>query len=1412
MTSRIVPRLPQYFSLIISATLLVNLLGAVHAQSIPSSLGWYQIPGTQLRNFCPPNGFGGSSYAFRDNCWAVTAAWNSAAFDSTRNRLIIWGGGHGDYLGNEIYALELNSLKMQRLTNPALPLPSDSCPDALVGGTQPNSRHTYDGIAYIPNLDKMFVFGGALSPCGYFNASTWLFNFGNLQWEKKNPSGTIPQPDPGIVTAYDPNSGKIFLHDNLNLYTYAPATNSYQKLTNNGAGIDYHMTGVIDPVRRRLLIIGNGHIWAYDISAGSSYTKQSLSTTGGSAVINASYPGLTYDPVTDGIVAWIGGNTVYSLNLETNTWTATSSFTGGPGSALPNGTYKRWSYAPASGVFVLVNSADQNAYTFRLSSGGTTPLPPADTAAPSNPTSLLATSTSSSQINLSWTASTDNVGITAYRIERCQGSGCTNFAQTTSITAPFYSDIGLSAGTTYTYRIRAEDAAGNSSGYSNTSSATTRIQPVAPTLELSAAPTSVGSGSATVLTWSSANASSCTATGGWSGSKPTSGSQSSGPLNANTAFTLTCSGTGGSISQEAPVTVTSSTSGGSPILLVDFGKTSASSIFGLSGWSTVLKDIYTDYRDIGPAGTTIVVGDNYSYNFQGVSGTARPFVVGEKIRATWYNNSPTRPVFTPNVSFTDSDRVGSGATGVWYPMSTVTIPPFGSATSEYTFMSSSVGFYSLVNLNVNYTNNQIIVADKIELVPAGSSNPLSFDFSLATSGNPSVIPGQAISSNITATLVSGISEAAGFSVSGLPSGATGTFSQTLCNPTCSTTLDISTLSTTAIGNHTITVTAVAGSVTRTASFVLTVTTSTNTPQSGILPIGQLIHDGPPTPEQISLLLPVLGYLPQTATATVRYKRSSSSTWITGHPLFRIQPTLSTSPYVGFIPDAFAWPIIDLAPGTSYDVEVTVTSGTSSEIRTGSFTTRPLPPVRATSNKTITPGSSSSTIQSVLNNLVPGDVLEFKNGIYSIDNLQLARSGTTENPIYIRGESRPGVVLSDPTGRIFHVLDASHMVVENMTLRGSGIDSGTSASSVGIQFHDGSPRQTRVTIRNVTITGVDVGIKAYHEISEFLAYDNTLIGNNTWTPGLIDTNATWDDDGINIPGYGNCAFNNTLHGFGDSFAVDTASLATDSIGIYFYRNDIRNSGDDSFEADGAHRNISFYDNRIHNAMSFLSLDPLFGGPLLFARNIIINVGRTPFKWNSQNSGQFIYNNTIVETRLKNDVSGWYQPNNGAQRAYGYQNNILIYRGNGAYTPWLESPGHDPVDWTHNSWFPNRGVQWGGVWNSLAAAQAGISSTTQIFSGTTKRLANDNIITSDPFLTPIILGNDYHTEVAASYIPQLASGSPAKSSGTIIANITDGFSGVAPDRGAIISGKPTVQYGDRGPITGTPPAAPTALTLQ
>ena len=88
------------------------------------------------------------------------------------------------------------------------------------------------------------------------------------------------------------------------------------------------------------------------------------------------------------------------------------------------------------------------------------------------------TSANSSQIALSWTASTDPLGVTGYRVERCQGVGCVNFTQVATTTSTSFIDTGLTASTTYTYRVRAADTAGNLSAYSNTLAAYTQASQV----------------------------------------------------------------------------------------------------------------------------------------------------------------------------------------------------------------------------------------------------------------------------------------------------------------------------------------------------------------------------------------------------------------------------------------------------------------------------------------------------------------------------------------------------------------------------------------------------------------------------------------------------------------------------------------------------------------------------------------------------------------------------------------------------------------------------------------------------------------------------------------------------------------------------------------------------------------------
>ncbi len=121
-------------------------------------------------------------------------------------------------------------------------------------------------------------------------------------------------------------------------------------------------------------------------------------------------------------------------------------------------------------------------------------LPP-DTTPPTTPGPLTATTVSSSQINLTWSASTDNVGVAGYNIYR-------NGTQIATVTTTTYSDTGLLPSTTYTYSVSAYDAAGNTSSMSASASATTTLVPdiTPPTVPASLVATAISS-SQVNLSW-----------------------------------------------------------------------------------------------------------------------------------------------------------------------------------------------------------------------------------------------------------------------------------------------------------------------------------------------------------------------------------------------------------------------------------------------------------------------------------------------------------------------------------------------------------------------------------------------------------------------------------------------------------------------------------------------------------------------------------------------------------------------------------------------------------------------------------------------------------------------------------------------------------------------------------------------
>jgi len=185
---------------------------------------------------------------------------------------------------------------------------------------------------------------------------------------------------------------------------------------------------------------------SYTINPGVSYTMNSGTDDLPFAIEDAAIVGAAYDPATQRI--YISQKAGDKPNLEP---------------------------FPLIHVFAVQVGAGTGGSTSGGGSTGST----ADVQAPTVPASLSATALSASQIALSWSPSTDNVGVAGYNVYR-------NGNQIATTTATSFQDSALSAATTYSYSVAAFDAANNVSAQSSVASATTQqaADTIAPTVTI----------------------------------------------------------------------------------------------------------------------------------------------------------------------------------------------------------------------------------------------------------------------------------------------------------------------------------------------------------------------------------------------------------------------------------------------------------------------------------------------------------------------------------------------------------------------------------------------------------------------------------------------------------------------------------------------------------------------------------------------------------------------------------------------------------------------------------------------------------------------------------------------------------------------------------------------------------------
>ncbi|MEX0704601.1 MAG: hypothetical protein WD069_21050 [Planctomycetales bacterium] len=338
---------------------------------------WLAVPGSKMRAVCLPEGKfpvlrgsgGVGPHGIMD--------YSGGLFDTKRDRMIIWGGGHAGYAGNEIYAFDVGTMKWERLNEPSEPTNGrDTAPDG-----KPASRHTYNGLAYIAHADRMFGLGG--SPCGSGNAvcqNTWIFDFDPKTWKNMEPAGTLPSAGYECNASYDPETKKVWWGNDAvtNRFRHGPGLFSYDYDANRWEKHDdfdfgYYISTI--DTKRGLLVLMScrrersspKNVFVYDIR-NKDFTRKRWETTGGDEFLGSNKPGLAYDPVADRYVGWTGG-AVYALDPESKKWTKHDPPGGPDRNKARQGIYGRWRYVPSVNAFIAAHSVDDDVHFFKLTAG-----------------------------------------------------------------------------------------------------------------------------------------------------------------------------------------------------------------------------------------------------------------------------------------------------------------------------------------------------------------------------------------------------------------------------------------------------------------------------------------------------------------------------------------------------------------------------------------------------------------------------------------------------------------------------------------------------------------------------------------------------------------------------------------------------------------------------------------------------------------------------------------------------------------------------------------------------------------------------------------------------------------------------------------------------------------------------------
>jgi hypothetical protein len=241
-----------------------------------------------------------------------------------------------------------------------------------------------------------------------------------------------------------------------------------------------------------------------------------------------------------------------------------------------------------------------------------------------------------------------------------------------------------------------------------------------------------------------------------------------------------------------------------------------------SGWRTIMQhevDAYflnasNDNGPLLPSG-----GGTFNGTVAYVSGsTANPVNAWTHVALT-YDGATLRLYVNDNLA-ASQPRTGS--------IQTNSNPLWIGGNSPYgEYFQGMIDEVRVYNRALSQAEIQTDMITAIESGGTPASPPATFNFSLNNGGNVSVTQGQSVSNTVAVTLSSGSAQTVSFSTSGLPAGATASYTtSSSCSPSCSLNLNIATSASTPAGTYTITATGTGGGVTQTTHFSLTVNAPT----------------------------------------------------------------------------------------------------------------------------------------------------------------------------------------------------------------------------------------------------------------------------------------------------------------------------------------------------------------------------------------------------------------------------------------------------------------------------------------------------------------------------------------------------------------------------------------------------------